>query len=402
MQRVLLVAVMASGLSIGCDAKPTSAGPAPSASGAPGAPPPASAAAVATAAPAASAGPVVTIPAGKLVAGAACGDHPRLPSEEPGGVSFDLGEYSIDAYPYPNDPASPARTGVTREDAAKLCAARGRRLCSELEWERACKGPKNTRYEYGDRFDAKKCSLSLGSTPNGGPVGALEGCKSGFGVSAMHGFVFEWTSSAWERDANESRGVARGGFGNQPFAHLRCSAVKMVEPTVPDDKLGFRCCGGPESPAKVKLESDPRPALEPVEPLDPALALRVQSAMKNGRLKADDGADYTVQRAWRWHPVGHEELILASVSAATEAGAAATLAIVAELCEKTAQLSNRAKTTVDELGDPAARSPARAGALPGEPPRQLVTFPAKRGGVAGEIQLEYQFGQVVITTSGWP
>jgi hypothetical protein len=384
-------------LAAACGSKPspatlTTAAPSAQASAAPvAAAPPASA-------PAASSGPVVTIPAGKLVAGTACGDHPRLPNEELGGASIDMGEFSIDAYPYPNDPSKPAQTSIARDEAAALCQARGRRLCTDLEWERACKGPKNTRYEYGDRFDVKKCSSTQGTTPNGGPVGALDGCASAFGVHSMHGFAFEWTSSAWERDSDDKgSAVVRGGYGDQPFAHLRCAAVRAAPPAQADARIGFRCCGGPEGTAKVQIDHDERPALEPVDPLDPALAARVQSAMRNGKLKADDGSEYTVEKAWRWHPVGHEDLVLARVTAPGDAGAGATLAVVAELCERVAQLSNRSKTPASELGEPVAKDEARPRAAAGEPPRHLVIFPVKRGEAAGEIRIEYQFGQAVIT-----
>lgn len=399
MKRTIPLAFAALSFAAACGSKPSTDA---AATAAPSAKPSAAATAAPSAAPspsapAASAGPVVTIPAGKLVAGTACGDHPRLPSEELGGASIDLGEFSIDAYPYPNDPAQPAKTQITRDEAAALCKARGRRLCTDLEWERACKGPRNTRYEYGDRFDVKKCSTRQGTTPNGGPVGALDGCASGFGVHAMHGFAFEWTSSAWERDTDDKdSAVLRGGFGNQPFAHLRCAAVRAAPPGQGDAKIGFRCCGGPENSAKVQIGRETRPALEAVDPLDPALSARISAAMRNGKLKTDDGGEYTVEKAWRWHPVGHEDLVLAKVSAPGDGGQA-TLAVVAELCEKVAQLSNRSKAPVSELGEPSAKDEARPKAAAGEPPRHLVVFPVKRGDKDGEIRLEYQFGQVVLT-----
>jgi hypothetical protein len=44
-----------------------------------------------------------------------------------------------------------------------------------------------------------------------------------------------------------------------------------------------------------------------------------------------------------------------------------------------------------------ARDEARPRAAAGEPPRHLVVFPVKRGEAAGEIRIEYQFGQAVIT-----
>src|SRR5262245_2860585 len=146
------------------------------------------------------AGPVARIPAGKLVAGTACGDHPRVPAEELAGESVDMGAFDIDAYPYPNHPSKAPLTGVSRDEAKKLCEARGRRLCTELEWERACKGPKNTRYEYGDRFDAKACPTGLGAIP---AYDKFERCASEFGVYATHGFVWEWTASEWKRGKDE-------------------------------------------------------------------------------------------------------------------------------------------------------------------------------------------------------
>ena len=156
----------------------------------------------------------MTIPAGKLVSGTKCGDHPRMPSDEPAGLSVEMTEYTIDAYPYPNDPAAPPLTGATQEEAEKYCGERGRRLCTEPEWERACKGPKNTRYEYGDKFDVKRCSNKQGTQPNDGPTGGLAECKSAFGVSAMHGYAFEWTKGTWGRgDDDATLGAARGGYG---------------------------------------------------------------------------------------------------------------------------------------------------------------------------------------------
>src|SRR5262249_9252676 len=90
--------------------------------------------------PAAGVGPVVKIAAGTLRAGTPCGGTPRITTEELVGDSISLGEFSIDVLPYPNDPSKPVRVDVSRDEAASLCAQAGKRLCTELEWERACKG----------------------------------------------------------------------------------------------------------------------------------------------------------------------------------------------------------------------------------------------------------------------
>jgi hypothetical protein len=280
-----------------------------------------------------------------------------------------------------------------------MCAARGRRLCSELEWERACKGPKNLRYEYGDRFDAKKCSTALGTVQNAGPVGALEGCKSAFGVSAMHGFGFEWTASAWGRGMPGDLAALRGGFGNQPFAHLRCTAAKSSSPDTKDKSVGFRCCGGPENGAKVEIANDERPVLEPIEALDAALQARMLGALKHGGLKAS-GGDVAIEKAWRWHPVRGEELLLAKVidNAKTE-GAKVTPAIIL-LCERISQLSNKLKGPVEEMGNPEAKTEPVRGSDPNDQ-RALLVFSVKTGENSGQVRLEYQFGQVAVTAPPW-
>ena len=93
---------------------------------------------------------MVWIPNGPLVAGTPEGSLPRISDEEMPGEQVILRAYYIDVFPYPNEEGAIPLTNVSQEAALAMCAARSKRLCSELEWERACKGPDNLRYEYGD------------------------------------------------------------------------------------------------------------------------------------------------------------------------------------------------------------------------------------------------------------
>jgi sulfatase modifying factor 1 len=72
-------------------------------------------------------------------------------------VALQVPAFRMDRLPYPNDPAQPPRTQVTRPQAEALCAERQQRLCDELEWERACKGDSVLDYVTGERFDATAC-----------------------------------------------------------------------------------------------------------------------------------------------------------------------------------------------------------------------------------------------------
>ncbi|MBL8740132.1 MAG: SUMF1/EgtB/PvdO family nonheme iron enzyme, partial [Myxococcales bacterium] len=225
----------------------------------------ASAAASESAAPTASAsasaapaetGQVVTIPAGKVIMGHACGGVPRVTDEELVSYAMDLGEFTIDKYPYPNDPMKPITVNVSATEAADLCKAVGKRLCTEVEWERACKGPTNTVFEYTGSYDKKACEAPPSLMPGQRPK-----CESGFAVKDMHGLAFEWTDSAWGRGQSSSLRTVRGYKGGSDVVRERCASGKGVEPSTKNGDIGFRCCGGNASSARVDLAISRPPIL---------------------------------------------------------------------------------------------------------------------------------------------
>jgi len=178
----------------------------------------------------------VDIPGGTFNVGSRPGEPGRNPELEPRLAAIELGPFQIDRLPYPNDPKQAPRTGVTRDEAKRACAERGERLCTELEWERACKGPKNERFSSGDSFDAS-CSQSFAS------------CASGFDALGMGTALFEWTSSELGTE-NGRRAIARGGTGADASAH-RCAARRPLEPSTQSAEVGFRCCYGAPNAAAV-------------------------------------------------------------------------------------------------------------------------------------------------------
>ncbi len=177
--------------------------------------------------------PVVAIPAGTMTLGSLPGDRGRDPTLEPPGIEATLGAFDIDRFVYPNELGSPPKTGVSRKEAQGLCEARGRRLCTEAEWERACKGPNGDAYAGGAGW-ARECS----SDP--------KSCASGFGVLGM-GSYREWTSGDIEAVGDVKGGAAvRGAERSAADVDRRCARRNPVDASRNED-MTFRCCGGEAS-----------------------------------------------------------------------------------------------------------------------------------------------------------
>jgi hypothetical protein len=180
----------------------------------------------------------VEIPSGTLQVGSKPGTPGRQPSFEPTPYTIDLGSFEIDRLAYPNDPTKPVQVGVSRDEARALCARSGSRLCTELEWERACKGPENKPYSTGDHFDAR-CKTNAAQ------------CASNFDVLAMGMTSREWTASDYG-SSNETMAIARGSTADSPDEAHRCAARQAFRATSNDKSFGLRCCRGAPNAARVK------------------------------------------------------------------------------------------------------------------------------------------------------
>jgi formylglycine-generating enzyme required for sulfatase activity len=156
------------------------------------------------------------------------------------------GEYCIDRYEYPNARGAMPLGNVTWDQAKAMCEAKGKRLCSEEEWERACKGHRGFRFPYGDEFDAEKCNVKTvaGEKRPLAPAGSFPDCKSSFGVFDLSGNVAEWTATPLL--PGSSARIIKGGASNKPDWAVRCANRGNKPAGSRDPYLGFRCCANPE------------------------------------------------------------------------------------------------------------------------------------------------------------
>lgn len=269
------------------------------------------------------AGDEVSIGAGTLKLGSPTGAPGRNPAREADDVAVPMTSFLIDALPYPNDPEKAPRHSITREEANALCKEQGKRLCSELEWERACKGDLSAEHPSRVAFDAAQCESSATS------------CASVTGVFAMGTLGREWTASdAKGGDLDPLRTAITRGAGKDASANQhRCAARDSATPRSRSDSLIFRCCRGAEQSASYPAVPDfpafregavsattVREALAAMpetaalrEGFRPFQASQMMDALKvAGRSQSSLAPWQAIQGPLLWSPVPGEELVVVS------------------------------------------------------------------------------------------
>ena len=151
---------------------------------------------------------------------------------------------------------------ISQLRAAAACQNAGKRMCSDVEWLRACQGSTTTTYPFGNApmpgvcNDARTCHPAiqyfetnanwiwseldhpcLDQLPEGlDETGANPGCVSEDGVFDMMGNLHEWTE--------DPAGTFRGGFFVDTVVNGPGCLYKTTAHTVTywDYSTGFRCC----------------------------------------------------------------------------------------------------------------------------------------------------------------
>jgi formylglycine-generating enzyme required for sulfatase activity len=132
---------------------------------------------------------------------------------------------------------------VSWDEANRYCKDRGKRLPTETEWERACRGSRDFKFAYANTFnplmtDARTVRSKIKDYPLSGAF-----TDNDYGLYDMTGGVWEWCAG----DNVDNRAVARGGAWQMrnPEHRAHC-AHRLVIPMDTNAVIGFRCAANAE------------------------------------------------------------------------------------------------------------------------------------------------------------
>jgi len=154
--------------------------------------------------------------------------------------------FCIDEWEHASDGGSLPDNDVSLRKAERLCAAEGKRVCRESEWNFACEGEEMRPYPYGFSRDSSACNADHGDLvgPDGklrdqrAARGAHPRCESPFGVHDLSGNLEEMVA----RDGPGPTRLAMKGAYWQPSKN-HCRAGQYVhDPHYHGTETGFRCC----------------------------------------------------------------------------------------------------------------------------------------------------------------
>lgn len=194
---------------------------------------------------------MVRIPAGRWMSGTDSAEipalmaryrvgRPELFADEVPKRSAAVAAFWLDRFEA-HGPDSLPLTNVTWAQADAHCAAQGKRLPTELEWEWAARGGlPDPEFPWGnDPADGTRANY--GPTGIGAPTKVGRFPPNGYGLYDMAGNVWEFTATPWP--GSQDRYALRGGSFGGASVNLRVRYRDSHRANAPGVHVGFRCAG---------------------------------------------------------------------------------------------------------------------------------------------------------------
>jgi formylglycine-generating enzyme required for sulfatase activity len=213
---------------------------------------------------------MVYIPGGEFTLGADGGPEDQSPAQAVMVDPFNLDKYPVTNAEYQlfvkatghraprhwTDGAIPAGlenhpvVWVTWEDANAYAAWAGKRLPTEIEWEKAARGEDSRLYPWGNTFDSANCNSREANLKVTNPVGQYPGGASPYGAEELCGNVWEWTANWYQayrgsvyslERYGEVYRVLRGGSWFDGADAVTATTRNSAKPSFMFSTIGFRC-----------------------------------------------------------------------------------------------------------------------------------------------------------------